>query len=65
MLNWEMECALVRDMTDAMYNPARPPHVSHADGTRLVIEYIEEHYCPTLASADLVGDEALALACAP
>jgi hypothetical protein len=33
--------ALVRDLTDAMYNPARPPYVSHADGTRLVIEYIE------------------------
>jgi nicotinamidase-related amidase len=56
MLDWGMECALVRDMTDAMYNPARSPYVSHADGTRLVIEYIEHYYCPTLASADLVGD---------
>jgi nicotinamidase-related amidase len=53
MLNWGMECALLRDMTDAMYNPARPPYVSHADGTRLVIEYIEQYYCPTLVSTDL------------
>jgi hypothetical protein len=55
MLDWGVACALVRDMTDAMYNPARPPYVSHADGTRLVIEYIEQYCCSSLVSADLVG----------
>jgi len=45
--------ALVRDLTDAMYNPARPPYVSHEEGTRLVIEYIEKFWCPTVASSEL------------
>lgn len=46
--------ALVRDMTDTMYNPARPPYVSHDEGTRLVIEYIEKFWCPTIRSSDLL-----------
>jgi nicotinamidase-related amidase len=46
--------ALVRDLTDTMYNPARSPYVSHEEGTRLVIEYIEKFWCPTITSADLV-----------
>lgn len=28
------------DLTDAMYDPADPPYVDHADGTQLVISYI-------------------------
>ncbi len=47
--------ALVRDMTDTMYNPARPPYVSHDAGTRLVIEYIEKFWCPTIRSSDLLA----------
>jgi len=46
--------ALVRDLTDTMYNPARPPYVSHDEGTRLVIEYIEKFWCPTIMSRDLM-----------
>jgi len=46
--------ALVRDLTDTMYNPARPPYVSHEEGTRLVIEYIEKFWCPTITSTDLM-----------
>jgi nicotinamidase-related amidase len=49
-----MNAMLVRDLTDAMYNPARPPYVSHVEGTRLVIEYIEKFWCPSLSSADLL-----------
>ncbi len=45
---------LVRDMTDAMYNPARPPYVSREAGTQLVVEYIEKFWCPTVSSADLL-----------
>jgi len=37
MTNWGMHCILVRDLTDAMYNPASAPHVSHSAGTELVI----------------------------
>jgi len=47
--------ALVRDLTDAMYNPQRPPHVDHFRGTDRVVEHIERHWCPTVASTDLTG----------
>jgi len=40
-------------MTDTMYNPARPPYVSHDEGTQLVIGYIERFWCPTIASDEL------------
>lgn len=49
-----IHCILVRDLTDAMYNPKDPPYVSHAAGTQLVIEYIEKYWCPTTTSADLL-----------
>lgn len=49
-----MDVVLVRDLTDAMYNPARPPYVSHEAGTRLVIDYIEKFWCPTTTSEDLI-----------
>jgi hypothetical protein len=49
-----IRCILVRDLTDAMYNPQDPPHVSHDAGTQLVIEYIEKYWCPTAISADLL-----------
>jgi len=32
---WGMDIAMVRDMTDGMYNPAMPPYVSHWEGVRL------------------------------
>ncbi len=44
---------LVRDLTDTMYNPRMRPFVDHAAGTDLVVRHIEEHWCPTLASASL------------
>ena len=56
MVRRGMPVALVRDLTDALYNPAMPPYVSHEEGTRLVISYIEKFWCPTISSADLVGD---------
>ena len=54
MTNWGISCVLVRDLTDAMYNPKSRPYVSHAQGTELVIEYIEKYWCPTTLSRDLV-----------
>jgi nicotinamidase-related amidase len=49
-----IRCILVRDLTDAMYNPQDPPHVSHEAGTQLVIEHIEKYWCPTTTSTDLL-----------
>ena len=54
MTSLGIRCILVRDLTDAMYNPADPPHVSHEQGTQLVIEHIEKFWCPTTTSADLL-----------
>ncbi len=45
---------LVRDLTDAMYDPRQPPYVSHTRGTELVIEHIEKFWCPSIASEDLM-----------
>lgn len=53
MQEWGFKMALVGDMTDAMYNPAMPPYVSHEEGTRLVVEYIGRYWCPVVNSADL------------
>ena len=54
MVKWGVDVALVRDLTDAMYNPAKPPYVSHEEGTHLVVEYIEKFWCPTILSQDLL-----------
>jgi len=54
MTSLGMHCILVRDLTDAMYNPASPPHVSHAAGTELVIEYIEKYWAPSTTSGELL-----------
>ena len=46
---------LMRDMTDAMYNPARWPYVSHFTGNDRVIEHIERFVCPTVTSDQILG----------
>lgn len=48
---------LVRDMTDAMYNPAKRPFVNHFRGKELVVEHIERHWCPTTTSAEFLGGQ--------
>jgi nicotinamidase-related amidase len=57
MVRWGVPIALVRDLTDAMYNPARAPYVDHAEGTRLIIEFIEKFWCPTILSDELMAKE--------
>jgi nicotinamidase-related amidase len=52
-VKWGVDTALVRDLTDTMYNPALRPYVAHEEGTRLVVEYIEKFWCPTLTSDEL------------
>jgi nicotinamidase-related amidase len=54
LTKWGMHCILVRDLTDAMYNPASAPHVSHSAGTELVIEHIERFWSPSVLSGDLL-----------
>jgi nicotinamidase-related amidase len=50
--------ALVRDMTDTMYDPARPPGGSHFAGTDRVVEHVERYWCPSFVSTDLTGKPA-------
>jgi nicotinamidase-related amidase len=47
------QTVLVRDLTDAMYDPRKRPFVSHTRGTELVIEHIEANWCPSILSEDL------------
>lgn len=54
MARWGIHCILVRDLTDAMYEPSSRPFVSHAAGTELVIEYIEQHWAPTVTSSAIM-----------
>ena len=54
MVRWGVNMTLVRDLTDAMYNPMTWPYVSHEQGTQLVIEYIEKFWCPTIDSDQLL-----------
>jgi nicotinamidase-related amidase len=53
MVRWGVSIALARDLTDTMYNPEMRPYVSHDEGTRLVIEFIEKYWCPTVVSEDV------------
>jgi nicotinamidase-related amidase len=54
MARWGIHCILVRDLTDAMYEPSSRPFVSHEAGTELVIQYIEQHWAPTITSAQFM-----------
>jgi len=54
LVRWGLDTILVRDLTDAMYNPAMPPYVSHERGTELVVEHIEQYWCPSVSSAELL-----------
>ncbi len=52
------DVALMRDLTDTMYNPEKRPKVSHFAGTDLVVEHVEKYCCPSFTSADLTGKPA-------
>jgi nicotinamidase-related amidase len=53
MTRWGVPCILLRDLTDSMYDPRKPPKVSHDEGTELIVQYIEKYWCPTALSSDL------------
>ena len=55
MTKWGVQCILVRDLTDTMYDPQDAPQVSHEQGTELVVEHIEKYWAPSCTSADLLA----------
>ena len=50
--------ALMRDLTDTMYNPEKKPRVSHFEGTDLVVAHVERYWCPSVTSSDITGNPA-------
>jgi type 1 glutamine amidotransferase/nicotinamidase-related amidase len=54
--------ALVRDLTDTMYNPRMRPFVAHEKGTDLVIEHVEKYWAPTITSAQILDNNTTAQA---
>jgi hypothetical protein len=48
MLSRSFSVSLMEQYTDATYNPARPPYVSHDESTALTCSYIRKFYCPTV-----------------
>jgi nicotinamidase-related amidase len=55
MVKLGQDVVLLRDMTDTMYNPERPPGVSHFAGTELMVRHVETYWCPSAESSDLTG----------
>ena len=55
LTRWGYDCVLARDLTDTMYNPAMPPKLPHDQGTNLVIEHIERHWCPSTTSDEILS----------
>jgi nicotinamidase-related amidase len=55
MARFGKNVALVRDLTDTMYNSRAWPNVSHFRGTELIVEHIEKYVCPTLTSDQILG----------
>jgi len=55
MVRLGMNVALMRDMTDTMYDSTSAPFVSHFTGNSLMHEYIETYVCPTMVSSDFTN----------
>ena len=53
MVKQGFNVVLVRDLTDAMYDPREKPYVSHTRGTELIVEHIEKYWCPSILGDDL------------
>jgi nicotinamidase-related amidase/type 1 glutamine amidotransferase len=47
--------ALMRDMTDTMYDPRKAPFVSHFTGTDRMVEHVERFVCPSVTSDQILG----------
>lgn len=57
MVKLGQNVALVRDLTDTMYNSRRRPNVDHFTGNDLMTWHIENYWCPTFTSDQIVGGQ--------
>lgn len=53
-LSWGFNPVICRENTDTMYDPTRVPYVSHDEGTRLMTEYIEKFWVPSISAYDFI-----------
>ena len=53
MTEWGMDCVLVRDLTDVMYDPDSDPNMPHDVALQKVIEHLEKHLVVTVTSQEL------------
>jgi hypothetical protein len=44
---------IARDLVKAIYNPAMRPYVSWGEGNKLMYEFIEKFYCPSIESGQI------------
>ena len=57
MVRNKKQVVLMRDLTDSMYSPNSWPYVDHFTGHEMVLDYVEEHICPTITSDQFLGGE--------
>lgn len=57
MVRHGLNVALVRDMTDTMYNSQGRPYVDHFSGTDLMVEWLEKYWCSSVTSDQVLGGE--------
>lgn len=55
MVRLGQNVVLIRDMTDTMYNSRRAPYVDHFTGNDLMTWYIEQYWCATASSEQILG----------
>jgi hypothetical protein len=56
--NWVqrgINVVLVRDLTRPMYSPASPPYVNLDVATKMMTDYVEKFWCPTVASEEILN----------
>lgn len=54
MTEWGMDCVLVRDLTDIMYDSDGDPNMPHDIALQNVIEHLEKHLLTTVTSQELI-----------
>ncbi len=55
MVDQGQNVALMRDLTDTMYNSRQKPYADHFIGTELMTWHIEKYWCPTITSDQIIG----------
>jgi type 1 glutamine amidotransferase/nicotinamidase-related amidase len=55
MSKWDMNCVLIRDFTDIMFDPGQAPEIPHETALNMVIEHLEKHLVSTIMSEELAA----------